>query len=361
MALPLLAAGAGALLGGIGGLFKSGPDMNMFGRNASVDAFNAYKNLAANGPGAKDVTAAYDSAQDYSKLLGNVASNGLYDSAAGNRLAEQQFAPQRQALAQSLQDQMAQANRAASAAGRSTNDPILRARLGAEAMRQTASLSSQQSSAAMDLGRQSTLDMLNTRGQQTNLLQSLAQEAFSNQNTLFGMGSNIQQMDSNQAQYENSRGGGLKGAITGAITGAGAGLQMAQGFANIDNAGKIADSTASFNKALPGILTNMSKMGANMTGPSPASVPMQMAPSPSMSPYFNPMNFAQNQASAMNYSPMTGYTSPGTSYAQGVSNSLMNGTANPNPTGIAGFDPNSRWNSIKNWWGNMYSGSLMDR
>lgn len=294
MPLPLAAMGIGAGIGAIGGLFKSGPKMDMTGRNTSSDAMNAYKNLVAQGPGAADVSTAFGASKDYAQMLNNTASSGLYDMSAGNRLAEQQFAGQRQSLAQSLQDQMAVANRAASAAGRSSNDPILRARLGAEAMRATASLNSQQNSAAMNLGRQATMDRLDLSGQRVNVLQGLAQQAFSGQQTLFNMGGALQQMDSGAAQYEQSRGGGIKGALTGAITGAGAGMQFAQGFANIDNANRLTDAVIAGpqTQALNGF-----KMGPNVSMESLVGAGArgigQGAAQAAMNPYFNPANFAQ--------------------------------------------------------------------
>lgn len=290
MAFVAAAVGGGALLGAIGGSLKSGPDANMYGRDQAQKAMEAYRNLVAKGPGEADVGNAYNASKDYANTLNNVASRGLYDTAAGNRLAEQQFAGQRQALAQSIQDQMAVANRAASAAGRSSNDPILRARLGAEAMRQTASMNAQQSSAAMDLGRQATTDMLSLQGQRVNTLQGLAEQAFAGQQNLFGMGQNLFSMDMGAAQYEQSRGGGLKGAITGAITGAGAGMQMATGFSGMSNATNMTNAG----------VAAMNRMGAPapVMGPAPAMAPAPVQAAPAFNPaYFNPANFAQGPAS----------------------------------------------------------------
>jgi hypothetical protein len=280
-----VAAAIGAGIGAIGGALKSGPDANMYGRNEAGKTYEAYKNLVGKGPGGADVTASVDATRGFANTLNNVASNGLYDQAAGNRLAEQQFAGQRQALAQSIQDQMAVANRAASSAGRSTNDPILRARLGAEAMRQSAAMNAQQSSAAMDLGRQSTMDMLSLQGQRVNTLQGLAEQAFAGQQNLFGMGQNLFGMDMGAAQYENSRGGGLKGAITGGITGAGAGLQLATGFSNIANAGKLATAQAGMMNTLAKAAPGLAQMGANLTAREPAQA--QAAPQLS-APRFGP-------------------------------------------------------------------------
>jgi hypothetical protein len=209
-------------------------------------------------------------------------------------------------------------------------------------MRQGASLSAQQSAAAMDLGRQSTLDSLSLGGQRVNMLQGLADQAFAGQQNMFNMGQNLFNMDLGAAGYEQGRGGGLKGAITGAITGAGAGLQFAQGFGAINNAKALTDSTVTLNKAMPGIMQNMAKTSANMT--------MQQQP-------MSPMSIPSADLFQMPYSNAVGYMQPGVPYATGVSNGLQAGTPNPYPGMPAGFDPNSRWNTMKNWWG----GSVMDR
>ncbi len=303
MSFAVVAVAGGAGLGALAGSIKSGSAANMYGRGESQKAYDAYKNLVGAGPGQQDVTNSVNANRDYSTVLGNLANTGLYNSSEGNRLAEMQFAPQRQALAQSLQDQMATANRAASAAGRSSNDPILRARLGAEAMRQTATLNSAQYSASMDLGRQSTVDMLGMRGQQVGVLQGMADQAFGNQSNLFNMGSQLQQMDNNAASYESSRGGGLKGAITGGISGAAAGMQMATGFSGMSNATKMTNAMTTDPQSMA---LNNFKMGPNMSmeqmmgagSRGVASLPsfsQPQGPLPFNPQYFNPINFQGGQ------------------------------------------------------------------
>lgn len=297
--------GGMAAMGAIGGAMKSGPDANTYGRQEAGSAYDAYKNLVGKGPGEQDVTNSYNATRDYSTVVGNLANTGLYNSSEGNRLAEMQFAPQRQALAQSLQDQMAQANRAASAAGRSSNDPILRARLGAEQMRQSASLSAAQSSAAMDLGRQSTMDMLAMRGQQVNTLQGLASQAFSNQQNLFNMGSQIQQMDMGNAQYEQSRGGGWKGGLTGAITGAGAGMQMMTGFGGMGGGGA---GGATGMGGMDSSSFTMPQLGSQY-GKAPASIGQGWSGGMSSAPQFPSMPAARAPAftTSSNYTTIPNY------------------------------------------------------
>lgn len=243
--LPTVPMAIGAGLGAIGGLIKRGPKISLShqGQQAlgiSMDAMNAYRNLTSSGPGASDVTAALNATRGYADQLNNISSRseGLYDMARGNQLAAQAFGAQRMALNQSFQDQMQQANRAASAAGRSSNDPILRARMLQEQSRQQAMLSAQQSAAAVDFGRQATTDMLTLQGQRVDALSGLSQQAFGNQQNLFNMGNQVYQNEWNRAmqtaQYEQSRGGGLSGAITGLTGGLAAGFNVAQGMQNSD-------------------------------------------------------------------------------------------------------------------------------
>jgi hypothetical protein len=305
MAFAAVAIGGGAAIGALGGFLSKGPDLSAAGQQAngySQDSLNAYRNLVQSGPGAEDVGNATAASRSYAQSLNNASSTGLYNSTRGAQLAEQQFAPQRQALAQAMQDQISQANRAASSAGRSSNDPILRARLGAEAMRQTASLSAQQNSAAMDLGRQSTIDSLSLQGQQVNTLQGLSQQAFSNQGNLFNMSQT--QLQSQLALRDSDKrngGGGWLGALTGALAGAGAGAQMASGFGGAGGAAgaaggaKVASASSSVGPSQ--IFGAASGVANNLTAPAPAN-----------QAYFNPSNFAnaaygQTPSSAPQFGP----------------------------------------------------------
>lgn len=234
--------GGMAALGAIGGALKKGPNIQQSALSAqaqedSLNALNAYRNLAAVGPGASDVSAATNTSRQYAQTLGNFAQNGLYNQQQGNLLAEQQFAGQRTALEQTFQDQLQSANRQAAISGRGANDPILRARLAVEQSRQSSLLNANQSSAAMNLGRQFSLDQIAVGGQQVNTLNSLANQAYANQQNLFQMGQTALAGERNyalqSAGYEAQRGGGLLGGLTGAISGASAGLNMAGGISSL--------------------------------------------------------------------------------------------------------------------------------
>ena len=238
------AAIGGAVLGGIGGALKKGSsfELSQLGQQAQGyvgQSLGAYNNLVQAGPGAQDVTAATNAARGYANTLGNFASGGLYNMSAGNNLAQQQFAGQRTALEQTFQDQLAQANQQAALSGRGQNDPILKARLAQEQSRQSAQLNANQSSAAVDLGRQYSTDQIGLLGQQVSTLQNLGQQAFTNQGNLFNMSNSTLQSERNfgmqNAQYEQSRGGGFAGALNGILAGAGAGLQAGQGLQSMMN------------------------------------------------------------------------------------------------------------------------------
>lgn len=281
--MPVIAMGAGALLGGLGGLLSGGPELSAYGQQAqgySQDAMNAYRNLVAQGPGAQDVQASLGASRDYASRLQGIASSGqgLYDMSAGQRLAELQYAPQRQALMQSLQDQMAVANRRASAAGRGSNDPILQARLGAQAMRQTGELNAQQLASSMELGRQFTADSLNLQGQQVNVLGGLSQQAYGNQMNMFTMANQAYQTEMQRRDSDaKNAGGGFMGFLTGALGGASAGLNLAQGIGGMNNAASVAGAqTNALNtwaKVAPQMASNMSTVAANLSAPPQMSAP----------------------------------------------------------------------------------------
>lgn len=238
------AAAGGAILGGIGGAMKKGPAFKLSALGEQAQGYagaslGAYNTLAQAGPGASDVTAAVNASRGYANTLGNFASGGLNNMSQGNQLAAQQFAGQRTALEQTFQQQLQQANQSAALSGRGQNDPILRARLAQDQSRQSAQINANQSSAAVDLGRQYSTDQIGLLGQQVNTLQGLSQQAFGNQQNLFSMSNQTLQNERSfgmqQAQYEASRGGGFQGALNGIMAGAGAGLQAGQGIQAMQN------------------------------------------------------------------------------------------------------------------------------
>lgn len=232
---PAAAIAAPALLGAIGGAISSGPTLDQTGTNNMNSAYGAYSNLVSAGATQGDVsnaaTAQRTLAADYGKYSANPMS--MFDFAGGAQLANQQFTAQRQQLATSLQQQTNQAQQAAASAGRSVYDPILQSRLQGQAMSGTAALNAQQQTASLNYAQQLGQQKIGMEQNQVNTLQGLANQAFSGQQSLFGMGQQQQTNAMSNAQYQMSQGGGIKGALTGLAGGAGAGMQMAGGMAQM--------------------------------------------------------------------------------------------------------------------------------
>ena len=274
-----LAIGGGALLGAVGGGIKKGPDLSIDPRSSQYanDALMRFQQYAAAGPGQQDVTAATEAGRSFASTLQGFANNGLFNMQQGRALAEQQFAGQRTALGQTFQDQLAQANRQAAISGRGGNDPILKARLAVEQSRQSAQLNADQQAAAVGLGRQSSLDTIGLLGQRYGALQGLSQQAFGNQQNLFGMASQQRGQDLQQAlgsaQYEASRGGGLQGALTGGISGLSAGITAAGGLQALFGGGAAGGAAAG--GSVSGF--SMPQFGSSLMNSAPSLLASSMA------------------------------------------------------------------------------------
>ena len=338
-----IALGGGALLGAIGGGIKKGPDYTSIGvdpRSSQYanDALMRFQQYAAAGPGQQDVTAATEAGRGFASTLQGFANNGLFNMQQGRALAEQQFAGQRTALGQTFQDQLAQANRQAAISGRGGNDPILKARLAVEQSRQSAQLNADQQAAAVNLGRQSSLDTIGLLSQRYGALQGLSQQAFGNQQNLFGMASQQRGLDLQQrgqdiqqslgaAQYEASRGGGLQGALTGGISGLSAGITAAGGLqALFGGTTDDADTTAG------GL--SMPQFGSSLMNSTPSLLASSMASRSPAAQVFTPtVAYPQGAGPQLPQGGLGAYwgTNAGDSYAPFVMSpqirSLMNGPA----------------------------------
>lgn len=231
------AAGGMAVLGGIvGSKSKKARQVTDFERQASghaQGALNSFASMAAQAGTAQDVAAGAQSQRDLGAILKQYQNGGMYDMAAGKTLSNQVFGTQRQALQMAFQDQMAQANKAAALAGRSSNDPILRAKLAQEHMRQSMALEQSQAQATLDFARQSVTDTIGLAGQRASVLSGLGAQAMGAQNSLFSMAQNALQSERalswQEQQFQATKGGGFMGALSGAMQGAAAGMAMAQG------------------------------------------------------------------------------------------------------------------------------------
>jgi len=198
------------------------------------------------GPGQSDVTAGTNASRGFAEMLQQYSQQGgnlptAQDMASSQGIAENLFSPQRLAMQNAFSDQSIQANRQAALLGRSTNDPILQAKLAQEQTRQSAMLQAHQGAFSQNFALQQPGQRLNFAGQRASILGGLATQAMSNRQSLAAMGQNIL---SNQQQFQlatarrhgtgsststTESGGGVKGALNAAIGGFGAGMQMMTG------------------------------------------------------------------------------------------------------------------------------------
>lgn len=263
MAFPLIAAAAAAVIGGIAGgqkdsatsysegsseshlnlrnfedLNKGQSGLEKTGYEANVTGFADLQKLLGMGPGANEVqtNTQYQNtfAGQLQDMLQKLNNPTAADTAANYAKAQQLFAPQQTALNQQFQDQNVASNRLSARLGRAGNDPIMRNKLAQEQTRQQTMLNSQIGSYGQQLPQEQANNLLNIGGNLSNLRAGLATQAFTNRQTLMGMGSqlmnserqyriNTGQQVGNQYQHgEGLSGGGLKGAVSGATSAFGA-------------------------------------------------------------------------------------------------------------------------------------------
>jgi hypothetical protein len=186
-------------------------------------AYNEYRGILEQGPGASDVSSAVGSSRDLATLLeqymktGGLPGQGDIDQAQG--LAGGMFNARRTALSQSMQDQEVLAAREAARLGRSTTDPVLQNKLRGGFMRQQDSLMAEQT----DFGNRIAMDLPGRRlgfaNDRANVLNNLAAQAFSNRAAILAAGSNLFNNERNArlglASTTQLSGGGVKGAAAG--------------------------------------------------------------------------------------------------------------------------------------------------
>lgn len=172
-----------------GSTFGSGGSYAQQGLNTQASAFGQYGGL-------NDFSASRGASMDLASLLGQYQQSGgvpsQQDQQAAAGYANNQFAQQRVNLQQTFDQQMIDANRQAALSGRGGNDPILRAKLGQEQMRQTAGIDAAQQGFAGQYANQISQQRLGYAEGRTNVLTSMdslnaqnRQQAYSN---MFGLG-----------------------------------------------------------------------------------------------------------------------------------------------------------------------------
>lgn len=214
---------------------QSGLEKNAY--KQSVSSFADLSKLLGLGPGANEVQAntQYQNsfANQLQSMLQSLNNPSQADIAGNFSQAQQIFAPQQTALNQQFQDANTASNRLSARLGRAGNDPILRNKLAQEQTRQQTMLNSQIGSYGAQLPQQKAENLLNMGGALSNLRQGLATQAFSNRQTLLGMGQQLtaaerqyriqtaQKTATNFSRTNSASGGGTGDVISGVMGGIG--------------------------------------------------------------------------------------------------------------------------------------------
>jgi hypothetical protein len=269
-----MAAMTGAILGGVGALTSaaggiasavgaaSRPDLKFDmgqesafereGANAAASGFQGYQRALGN-----EFAAGQSAQMDFASMLRQYSQDGAIptgqDIARSQQFARTQFDPQRVAMQQAFEMQVQQANRQAAVSGRGVNDPVLRAKLAQEQMRQGQQLEAQQGAFASQFAMQQPLQRLGFMGQAADTLSQRGTMALNAQMGQVGMGLQAQQQgfgqrfNTAQARYmeqanirsEGEKIGGVLGAVGGGISAVGSIAGAAGGMPGMGGGGGI--------------------------------------------------------------------------------------------------------------------------
>jgi hypothetical protein len=204
--------------------------------------FGTIQGMVGAGPGQSDIQRGVESQRSLADMFQQYSQSGGWanqqDIAQSQQFAGQMFNPQRVAMQQAFQDQQTQADRQAALMGRSTNDPILRAKLAQEQTRQGSLLEAQQGAYGAQLAQQQPDRRLGYAQQGAAVQGDLATQAMRNRLALSSLGESmlgrernfrLQSAGSTSTSFGES-GGGFKGFMEGAFGGAGAAGKIFSGF-----------------------------------------------------------------------------------------------------------------------------------
>lgn len=165
------------------------------------DNYTGFSEDMAKSFNGEDVARGAQSSRDYATLLEQFKNGGFLPSTedfdTANKFTNNAFAAQQTGLEQMFEDQTTQANRQAALMGRSQNDPVLRAKLAQEQMRQQQMLNSQKTAASSEFALQLPGQRLGYAGQLADVRNQLASQAMMNRQALLSLGSQIQSGERN--------------------------------------------------------------------------------------------------------------------------------------------------------------------
>jgi hypothetical protein len=291
------------------------------GKYADEDIFKQYQglnDLVGKGPGESDVTAGLDSTRGLASMLDLYRSTGGLpnesDMNTARNYSNDIFAAQQTALDQGFEQQNIQANRLAAQLGRPVNDPILRAKLAQDQIKQQQMLESQKRGFTSEFAQNLPMQRLGFTAQLADVRNSLASQAMANRQALLGVGQSIQTNERNFRLQQSNRwqtgkntqesGGGLSGAIGGFMSGVGmlgsiAGMGGGGGgFSSMFGGGGGQSKPQAQMMGSSGMLGVDTSMGMGM--------PMQQQPSYLMG---GPSNFSSRLNTPRASAPMFNYSS----------------------------------------------------
>ena len=231
---------------------------------SNLQQFKDLRDLTRAGAGKQDVAAGLESQRSLAELLKKFSQGGFLpgqeDFKAAGGFVNAAFNPRQESLNQQFEDQNVQNNRLAAQLGRNVNDPTLRNMLARTQGNQQAMLDADKTAALSQEARNMPLQRLGFASDLANVNQSLANQAFSNRQTLLNMGNTIQNAGRNfrvstaTRSTNQSSDTGLLGTI-GAVSGGLGGLTG------------IANNFQKLGSAFGGLSTGSTQGPTSMPGP----------------------------------------------------------------------------------------------
>lgn len=200
---------------------------------ANVGVFDLFKQLQGfqqYGPGQQDIAAGYGAQNDLAAMLKQFSQGGYAPTSQDFSMAQQQMAPQYEALRQSQLQQKQQFRESAALTGRGPMDFAFQNKLGQNVMNQNMMLGAQQA----QLAAQQPMQRLGFMQDFASLKSGLASQAMQNRLAIAGLGSSIRDAGANfrlgaagQSGYQSGQVGSQQGnMLQGAIAGMGTGLSL---------------------------------------------------------------------------------------------------------------------------------------
>lgn len=253
------AAAAPALIGAVAGSMGSGGQSSTVTRNVAparanelyagqsqMDILKQLQQFSNLGPGAQDISGAYNAQNDLAAVLQQFSQGGYGPTAQDQAAARTQMAPQFEQAQQNQVLANQQFRQQAATSGRGPMDFAFTNKLNQNTANQMNMLSAQQS----QLAAQQPMQRLGFMQDYAGLKQGLATQAMQNRLAISSLGSSIQNAgmqerlgSAGSTQTQSGSGGGLQGALMGGLAGAGIGMSMYNMF-NKSSAGDMTGSSA---------------------------------------------------------------------------------------------------------------------